>query len=410
MAIGDEIRKWIDDKIQALTDWLRDFIATAIDNISVFLRVTKHNIKIWLAEFIATTHGFWISIGVVIALVIITTYVGQSEIWLQLVDDVHAIMNNIRAGLGNVLSKTGFSLLNSAHNIALLLNDDYADAWNVVYGSLAGLSEELRLGISTINQAIRNARSVVYSAAIFAGQDTFAAELEFLELEVPFRLKLEERFARYARNPELIFNDIDREIVWPSLNVMEEGQRDILENIAGLGLSLSEKADQIVDIRDSFDQFVADLPEEFTDAFNAHWAPFRDKVDAFFENWIVPLQSRLDILINEFNANMSRRDEQIDRLTEAHKLPGSLMANVFMLSEPFRSQELGLISAVNAAANIGPTLTAAQTAEFAHAARMFRLNNFLHRNDGRGSITFRVPAFQPKLIDTNTFDVWYRGL
>jgi len=408
--VADAVKDWVQEQIDKLTAWLREYIAQQLEAFALWLRLAKFDFKVWLSEFTATTHGFWIFIGVIIAGVVLSVYVQQTDAWIKLSGEVTILFEKIKNGFGSILAKTGYSLINTGHNIGMLLNDDYAAAWGLVYDGISAVSEEIHLGISTVTLAIRNVRNLVYVAATFAGQDNLAAEIAYNDLTTTFLERIEGRMRRYVENPQLLFNDIDREIVWPQLEVMQAGQGELLGKVLAVESWISEKTDEITDMRDAFDQLVVDMPQEVEESLNLHWLPLRDRVDNFYADYITPYQETVDAIIGEVGAMLLRQQTALDLLMARYDSPGDMLAAILLLPEPARSIQLARVYAIFNYAGWNEAQLAASHAERNAKTFTGRINEYLASRRNRSIVTFAVPRYVPKKIEDTTFGVWYKGM
>lgn len=409
MGLFQRVKDWVNQKIANLTAWLRTQVAKAIEDLVVWLRVKKFEFKKWLAGFVSTTYGFWIFIGTILLVTIGVAYVQSTELWGKFVASVQSVVEKVKNGTGQLLARAGYSLLLTAHKLGLALNKDYAAAWTEIYKGIGALSEELRMGVSTISLTMRNARAIIYAAGTFAGIDSKVVEGIYDDSAGKFLGQLEDRFARYARSPELIWEDIDREIVWPMVDLMQGGQADVLKAISETGKLLSQKSKELEALKTTVDTFVADLPEEISTAADETWGKVSEAFDTFFDEHIIPIRDKLDSSLEIIDGFLQGQEEKIQRLTTDYLHPGDLMANIFLLPEPFRSQQLDLIHSVF-------ELSGYYEAEAIRAESVLKYNNSQSRlrallsgsRDSDRVVVSRLPDSRKELSDT-TFDTWYYG-
>lgn len=409
MGIFSAISDWVQEQFKKITDWIRNVLAKALDDLRVWIALRVHDFKAWLADFVSTTGGFWITVAVVIGAVVLGAYIGQTAWFTSAVATINTTIDSIKMGTGNILAHLGYSIVNATHNVLLVLNDDYKAAWQVFYKSLSSLSDELRLGVSTINVALRGARTVCYSAMIFAGFSENDATAWFADNSSTFMSKLEDRFERYTRSPELIFQDIDDELVGPMIELMQGGAQEVLGDIAGAYQMISEKATQLATLKGSFDDFVNGFPDEIAKAMNLTWSKVSEGFDDFYDSYVAPVQKAGDAIAAEVEDFIDSQNEKIKELVEKYESPGDMLAATLLLPEPFRTQQLKRIYDIFNYAGYYDSLDAAQAAIDDANRNHEKVDNLLARLDRVYKPRFTVPKGITIAHQQATFDVWYVG-
>ncbi len=344
MGLWQRIVDFVEDKIGEFTERLRQWVLETLDKIAEEMRVWRFNFRQWLAEKTSTTMGFWLFIVFLIAVAVVSVYVQSTDVWLALVEKWKGIVERVKLRVGKTLAYTGYSVALAFHNLAMLFVPDYKAAWLEIYDGLAALSEEFRLGVSGVNNALRAARNLAATAIAFTGVPAVGAFALADEGTGKFLSRLESRLERYVRDPHLIFLDIDEELVAPAMEAMDGAVADILFNISNLNTTLAEKAVLLTKLQTDMEKLVSSMPEEIQAAMRQTWDKVSEEFDAFrtdildpFIEYSAGVQAELD---RQLQLNTLRTGENALLLAA----PGSMLAGITGMLEPFRGWQARLVA------------------------------------------------------------------
>ena len=344
MGFFQDVGNWFAEMFQKFTDWVRQLLLDAINGLTIWIRTTMMGARRWLAEFMSTTHGFWIAIAFVIVGAVGLAYVGQTEWFLALGTYVKGWIQAAKDTTGLVLDWLGFTYWNTIHDLARIFVEDYAAWWEPIYQAFGTMSQELGLGIGLINTISRAGQQLAALGFMVAGADAAAAWITAESDRATWLEAVEERWMKYAKNPYAVFTDIDTELVFPAVEMLgEEFQRR--------WIILQEVNDQVRDIitgTENFEarlnQLIESLPEEFDIVRANVWDQFHTEFTRIYDETINPFLDKVNRAIAVVDDAILRQEIKVQALIDRILLPGSFLATILLLPEPFRTRELNILT------------------------------------------------------------------
>jgi len=344
MSLWSDIVAWFEERIGQKTNEIRQWVIDALDKATAQIRVWKLNIKLWLTEFTSTALGFWLFIGAIIAGVVLVALVKSSELYLKYQAFVQQQLELLKNRIGTTLAYVGYSALLALHNVAMIFVPEYKAAWVEIYDGLAAISEELRLGIEGINAALNAAKAFIKTGLTIGGFIEVGAWEEADRRVGEWLNKLEYRLERYARDPHLIFLDIDEELVSPALEEMNSGVANILADIATLNGTIHDKSEELIKLRNEFETFVNSLPDTIADNARAFTEQMFTRFDTFRETYLDPLIDYTEQLQEEFDRLQENAALRTSENEYKLALPGNLLMQIHEFIEPYRGWQLRLVA------------------------------------------------------------------
>lgn len=346
MGWFQDVWAWIVDQFNKITDAIRQWVVDAIDWATTQIRILVMGGRRWLAEFMTTTHGFWLTIGLLIAGTIGAAYVGEAQWFLAIKKYVEEWVEGVKNAAGLVLDWLGFTYLNTIHELALIFNEDYANWWAPIYSAFGTMSQELGLGLSTINLLARAGQQLAFLSLSVAGVPAGAAWIASESDRATFLERMEERWMRYAEDPYLVFSDIDTELVYPAVELLgDEFQRRwlILQN---LNEWAQGAADDITSIHDTIDSLIQSLPEEFDIVREGIWNDISTEFTTFMETNVTPWLEKADRAVDRINQTILEQEIKVQKMLAEIAEPGSYLASILIMPEPIRTRQLNTLAYV----------------------------------------------------------------
>ena len=346
MGLLEDIGNWIGEQITKITDWIRSFITGAIDQITIWVRALMMGMRRWLAEFMSTTHGFWIAIAVVIVASVGVLYIGSTEWFLAIAEYVKGWIEAAKETMGLVLEWVGFTYFNTIHELALIFVEQYAAWWEPIYQAFASMSQELGVGIGTINTLSRAGQQLAALGFMVAGVPAGAAWIISESDRATWLESVEERWKKYAVNPYAVFTDIDTELVFPAVEMLgEEFQKrwQILQDVQG---EVARQFGLWEAMHDTIDDLLESLPEEFAIVRDGIWNDMSTEFERIMDEQVSPFMAKLDAAVLVVNQAIVRQEIKVRAMVEQVRLPGNYLASVFFLPEPLRSEQFRILAYV----------------------------------------------------------------
>lgn len=288
--LGKEIKKFI--------KWCADLIK----KIHKWFLTAMHNFKKWLGEVMSEPLGALAVILLVgLAIVLSPAIMAGIEFALEYTG-ISAMMLMIEESAGKVAVMLRLNEVLLAHDILLILWEDYSKMFTPFYRALSNLSADLGYGANFINLLVQNTRNVIASALVLVGLPPETIEMTAFDEVADFLTKTEEDFYKYAAEPEKLMRDVVRKITRPYYQLASEAQKTILTNIDENTNKIETTVTNFYNFKHSVDKLFADLP---------------DDVERKIMGWYEPISTELEkIRIEKIDPLLSKMNDSVDLLNE----------------------------------------------------------------------------------------------
>lgn len=319
---------WWADLWQNIKDFVRDFVLAIIQTLAWFfdeIRINwvifKHKTKLAIAGWIAEGDNLIIAVlGIIAATIVaikVVPIILKSAWYLKVV----AFIEAIKTGVGTVLAYAQYSVFLTVHQVSLVVFPEYRKLIQGFYAVLSALAAELAQDAMFLNLTFRGARGVVVSSYMLLGQEMPVAEVAFLDDMDAWMQNFESRFNRYARDPEQIFIDIDKEIVGPAVLQGSDGIAKLYTDVSTITTNIQDFITRVDGVRTSIDDLIETLPEEIQAVVGPKWQAMTEKYDGFMNEYIRPNIEMLTDSIDLIDGAIDRNEKKIaDLEAEAKRL------------------------------------------------------------------------------------------
>ncbi len=325
----DDAWTWLTDGVAALTDKVNLFMDTIADKVSAFLQPVKdwviqtvlnitENIRVWkyrfsleFSKWMDNPILFWLTIAGVVALVIVSPELSKLITGSQLWTKATVIFDVVKKGLGTLLDRLKFIQLNTVNKIFLLVNPKYKAYWSELDQAFMGMAEQIEVGVGTLNNITSSVRGLYYATYSLLGIDSDTIEAKFYDDSTLFWSNAQKHWERYVRNPNLIFDDIQAELIYPILD--EQAQLGVQR--AANDLAVAQRLDDIVldlnKVRIAFNDLLNSLPSDLRTMITDKIGAFVDQVNDFFTTTVMPFMDRVDIALGVIDTTLNEMNDSI---------------------------------------------------------------------------------------------------
>jgi len=258
-----------------------------------------------------------------------------------------AIMIKLQAflvGIGDVIQNLAkwmqLDMFITLMQLGMILNDGFYKQITKVYMALGDLAAELELDFGFITAFTETSRAIIHAMNAVTGGTALKAEAEYAAGLSEFLKGIQAKLGSYAKDPSLIFLDVQNNIIlsrlgtaeeavgriWAAIDMSADWIRDtgnmVLEDIAGINAALDL------------------MPEEIKTAIDTWYAPIREKLDEWTKEVWGPFWTRYSAAELAIDRHFARHDLDIDQLQRDVGDPITLLRMALSLGEKERREKL----------------------------------------------------------------------
>lgn len=330
-----KITDWVENAIRNALNW----IAEKIEDFTVWLKVTRHKFNLWLADFANTDLGFWILLGGTVLFVMGMAFIGKSDWAVKAMLAVNTFLAKTKLALGSILEVLHYSEIYSLNEIAKILIPQYRKMWDGFYKAMGALAEELGLGVGTITAFLRNSNHIILSTYTSIGYTPDEAEVIYMAESNEFFSKVDSRFAKYARDPESIFSDINNEIVLPHLLAKNEKDYKLALTLNNVVEKTNEINNNLLVVENNIKTLIDDLPDELDTAISKRTDVFFETIDDFRDEHITPVLKQMDDINNVVKSYINTEIRQREVWEDLLSKPVDLILQIETLPKDERDEQ-----------------------------------------------------------------------
>jgi hypothetical protein len=326
-AIGDAYNKitdWVYDALEDAKNWMIEQLLALTEEI----RVWKYKFSIWLGEWLDNPILFWLTIaGLTVAVIYLPSVIASLQsttVWVA----AKAAFDVVKKMTGTFLDKIHYIQALTVHRIWLIIDVDYQEFWNSLDQAFMGLAEQASLGVGTLNALTENIHALYFSTYTMMGWDVDSIEVKFYQDSTAFWAKANKRWERYVRDPQLIFLDIQQELVYPILQEQalngEERAKSELETAQKIDTTITN----VDTVRKDLNALIEMLPQSVQDAIDKNTLQVLNKVNEIFEEYIEPYQLKLQESMSIVSQNIYEIEEAVALNRLRKRTPGDELINI----------------------------------------------------------------------------------
>lgn len=312
---------WIWQKLDALKNWTIEQLVYITEELKVWKYHFTNTISQWLDNPVA----FWLTLA---GIVVLACYLPQIISWMKGTKAWIAgikIFDTLKKFTGTFLEKIGYIQALEVHKIFLLIDKDYQDFWRDIDEAFMSFAEQIEIGVGTINNLTYSVRQIYFSTYSIIGLDSDTIEMKFYDDATKFWSKAQKNIERYIRNPQVIFEDLMKELVYPILNEQSKLGSDRINHEIEQAKKVNETIENLDELRDGVNSLVSALPEEIQKSINKHVGgaiyllnttvdsvllPFKEKSELVIDE----LETTIDEIKNAVASNALKRSKAVDGL------------------------------------------------------------------------------------------------
>lgn len=306
-----KLQEWVKDQLGKFTDKItnevekaltkfRNYLIEKLLAFSDWLKEMKYKFRQLMADIMGDVWGFWAVIFGVAVLCYyfpqIVAFIKNTKIYIYLAK----VWEVLKSYIGTFLQKIGYIQALQVHRVMLILNPKYQEWWNKLDVAFSAMAEEVELGVGVLSLLTYNIKALYFSVYTLFGVDADTIEMKAYDDITRFWADKHKKWVDYVTNPQQIFLDAMRELVYPLLAEQAEyGSERAQEE-----LRQAKRIDQALidanDVRIKLNTLIDGLPDEIANAVKRHAQPFLDYVNDQFtrvvEPWIKKIQDSVNIL------------------------------------------------------------------------------------------------------------------
>jgi len=312
--------------LQGPMDWIVEQILALTEQI----RVWKYRFRQAVAKWLDNPILFWLSVAGIAALVVYLPAIAKLIVNTNAFKFGATLFAAIKSSVGTLLEKIGYIQVIQVNKILLIINPDYQKFWSDLDEAFMGLAEEIEIGVGTFNNLNMSIRDLYYSTYTLLGIDQDTIEMRFYEDSTKFWQGAQDRWERYVRDPKLIFDDIQKELVYPILSEKAQFGIDRAKN----DLLVAERIDTTIVNLDSFRTSVNAvfdaMPSFVHEAIDEKIGEVLSSIDQFFEDKLLPWREKLDASITSVALTIQEMESAIfSNSVRTHSVSDDLVSILF---------------------------------------------------------------------------------
>lgn len=281
------IRSWVRDRIEELGDWIidkvlgpfKDWVIKTIEDIIVALRVFRHNVRQKIAEWMEND---WFFFGFIIAtaatIYFLPKVIAKAKSWV-ITAWIRTVVKGIKDGVVDLIDANKLIDIHLMHTILKVVWVEYREVFVDFSDAISQFAAEIGEGSAYVHAYFSAARVIMHGTNAVIGGDPLQVEVEWYDRTSQFFVRMDDRFARYARDPGRLYYDFMDEVIIPAATE----QRDV--NQAQVD-QVRENYNRSVEVETGMEQIrvgLDDLVEAFPGVIEAQ---LRERWDPINEAWI----------------------------------------------------------------------------------------------------------------------------
>jgi len=246
----------------------------------------------------------------------------------QLSVGVSTFVSTLSASFSAMLNAIHFSTILSAHNIAMLVSDDYRVMMYGVYSQISEVSSALGFYPQFLALAIRNSRNLVLDVSTSLGMPYDLAQVQWLGTFNEYLHKFNEKASAYENNPGELFADMEEWIDKPSMDTKGAFMTRTLQTIDKTLEVVDVVVKDSIKIRDDIRQLAYDLPENI----RKYVQPIADKITEDFDRFVAeiydPYKKEIDFIIAGLYQVQDKARKDMSDVVRRLKKPGDYLLEI----------------------------------------------------------------------------------
>ena len=298
-SIKKAVRNLFEWLIRPIVNWIRDLI----EDIVVWIRVLKHELTKWIASWLDSDLGLLLAVVATVATIVwLPQIVGVVNAAINFLS-INKIIDWIKKQAGKFANWIHLIDLDCMHKILLAIWGDYRKACASLARAVSSLAEELGEGSGYIHAYFAGLRGITYNTYAILGLPPEAAELQVYNETANFFKKIDDRFARYARDPQLVAADFITDVMIPQATQMQQINQQRNEEIVDHYNRINQIESGVVGLRDTVTTFVSEMPDEIKTVLERRLAPVLDVMN----DWIDTIELEVMPAIDGVKAALDQR-------------------------------------------------------------------------------------------------------
>lgn len=345
------------DRVEALVGFLNriidDIVAVANSAINYTAAVIAASLSRVLAGLVAHIASNSYSIAIFLTSIeayytaVITAFVAQiSAANVLNYISISAKIKIISGVYSSLLDYLNISVLLIVHRLRSTTHYYYRDKMTDIFQRLGVYSVAIGASYGFLPNVFMNARTISLTVSSSQGKSFDIGEIIWLRVLIVLLSRIAVKSKEYARNPAIIFMDIDELVIIPAINAKSGLHLAALTTIDNIGKALTELLRKQEHYADQLNTFVTNLPEQILGKVKPYISDLEKKLDNWITNDYLP---RLRDTAAEIVMLQSRQkivQEQMKVLLGMLGLGGDILYGILALPEPQRAEQLNKVNYV----------------------------------------------------------------
>lgn len=329
----DQVTKlfnWLADKIlRPVVKWVTDSINTLVTELKIAAAVASRQVEEWLKN-----DYFFVS--AIIVLIVGIVYAPKIAAYLKALK-AKILASALVKTVGDISSviKLEQILINlqTINAIFKLFWPEYRKLMQTFSDALSGAAKLFGEGTGFLHAYLNLARSIAINTAAFLGLDPEAAEITAYQHMAEWSKKLDNRVARYMRDPGLMMTDLITDVIIPMSEENMVVQGALVSDVRSNSDQLKIQHGAVQGLSNSVDTFIRALPDEIQEVVDERWIPFRDDLQERLDFIEDEVFTKIDETIEIFELRVTRAEQIADVVADKIDDPLAILGTGFLYGD-----------------------------------------------------------------------------
>lgn len=308
--------KWYGEKEKTVLDRAIDFVykmfMTLFDNIDEAFIVWKLKLGEQLNEWLGEDTVALLKVGAVLTYVVfgddIANLLEGAGVFQAITEGISTAYNEDDL-LKNDIS---LNLLLTINDIAIQLNEEYAETIKQLGNSFSNISRELFYDAQFVTTTGRNVRNLLLTGGALIG---LPPEIP-LAADIGNNLKMAEmikkKLGSYVHNPGQFLKDVDEVLIRPTMELVVKNQEANLENIRRLTDTVTDTTEKLRKFNDALAKLKEDLPTELVEKIDELTNNNFDLITGVVHDTIPVINRKIDNIYQAFEDSYERTKKSVE--------------------------------------------------------------------------------------------------
>jgi hypothetical protein len=266
----------------------------------------------------------WSAIATIIGLVLVQ--VGLQQLWealkqVKAVQRIVAFLTGIGELIKTVATWAQLDLMITVIKLGALVNQGFYAQISRVYMALGDIAVELEVDFNFITSFLEVNRSIIYTTYSITGLGAVKAEADYAAGLAGFLRGVTNRLGDYAKDPSLIFTDIQSAIIVNRASKAEQEIGKVWSAIDKSSKWISSSGSMLIGEVATIDGILRGMPDQMQGTVRQWFDPLKKKVDDFENLTWKPFWSDYQAASQEITGYFHRHGVEIQALEDSLRSP-----------------------------------------------------------------------------------------